>query len=102
MRTTLTIDPDVARQLEQERRRTQRSLKQIINDALRVGLSHSPPSRQVSRYRVKARRSGFRAGVDPERLNQLLDQLDAEHAALKATAQQLPDPPREQDNDDRS
>lgn len=89
MRTTLTIDPDVARLIESERRRTQRSLKQIINDSLRAGLSGSvPPRGELPPYRVEARCCGFRPGVDPERLNQMLDQLDAEDFAAKAADQQ--------------
>jgi hypothetical protein len=38
MRTTLTIDDDVAVQLEERRLRERRSLKAVINDALRRGL----------------------------------------------------------------
>ena len=38
MRTTLTIDDDVAVELERVRRARQRSLKDIVNDALRRGL----------------------------------------------------------------
>ena len=91
MRTTLTIDPDVAKKIEQERRRTQRSLKDIINDALRAGLSGAvPPRAELPRFRVNAKRGGFRPGIDPERLNQLLDQLDAEDFASKAAEQQGP------------
>ena len=38
MRTTLTIDDDVARLLEKETRRTGQSFKETVNRALRVGL----------------------------------------------------------------
>jgi len=38
MRTTLTLDADVAVQVEQVRRRRGVSLKEAINDALRRGL----------------------------------------------------------------
>jgi hypothetical protein len=38
MRTTLTIDDDVAAQLERLRRERDASLKDIINEALRHGL----------------------------------------------------------------
>jgi adenine C2-methylase RlmN of 23S rRNA A2503 and tRNA A37 len=38
MRTTLTIDDDVAIQLERLRRERDLSLKDIVNDALRRGL----------------------------------------------------------------
>lgn len=38
MRTTLTIEDDVAAQLERLRREREQSLKDIVNDALRRGL----------------------------------------------------------------
>jgi hypothetical protein len=39
MRTTLTLDDDVARLLERVRRRRGVSLKRVVNDALREGLA---------------------------------------------------------------
>lgn len=41
MRTTLTIDRDLAALIEQARRNGKKSLKQIINEALRLGLTLS-------------------------------------------------------------
>jgi hypothetical protein len=38
MRTTLTIDPDVAVQIESLRRKRDAGLKEIVNEALRLGL----------------------------------------------------------------
>ena len=38
MRTTLTIDPDVAAELEQTRRTRNARFKDIVNEALRRGL----------------------------------------------------------------
>jgi hypothetical protein len=38
MRTTLTLDDDVAVQIEQLRRKRDSSLKDVVNDALRRGL----------------------------------------------------------------
>ncbi|MFZ0803459.1 MAG: hypothetical protein WBQ09_15670 [Terriglobales bacterium] len=43
MRTTLTIDEDVARLLEREQRRSGKSFKQVINDFLRLGLTVKQP-----------------------------------------------------------
>jgi hypothetical protein len=40
MRTTLSIDDDVAAQLEALRARGDRSFRQLVNEALRVGLAH--------------------------------------------------------------
>ncbi|MCA1671714.1 MAG: ribbon-helix-helix protein, CopG family [Actinobacteria bacterium] len=39
MRTTLSLDDDVAAQLEQFRARGDRSFRQLVNDALRAGLA---------------------------------------------------------------
>ena len=47
MRTTLTLDQDVAIMLERLRKARGQSLKSLVNDALRHGLRHlaSPPKR---------------------------------------------------------
>jgi hypothetical protein len=48
MRTTLTLDPDVAAALEALQRARQRPYKEIVNDTLRLGLKHlgEPGGRQ--------------------------------------------------------
>jgi hypothetical protein len=48
MRTTLTLDDDVAVQLERLRRARDVSLKDLVNDALRRGLRdmNAPPSKR--------------------------------------------------------
>lgn len=45
MRTTLTLDKDVAAVIERLRKSKRQSLKEIINEALREGLKHTaaPP-----------------------------------------------------------
>lgn len=40
MRTTLTLAPDVAAELERRRRERGTGLKQEVNDLLRAGLAH--------------------------------------------------------------
>ena len=49
MRTTLSLDPDIAAQLEQLRARGDRSFRQLVNDALRVGLAHLDRERAAPR-----------------------------------------------------
>jgi hypothetical protein len=39
VRTTLTLDPDVAAQLERVRKRRQLGLKEAVNEAMRRGLA---------------------------------------------------------------
>jgi hypothetical protein len=75
MRTTLTLDRDVAERLKQEMRRTGRGLKAIINEALRLGLRGSGRPARAARFTVKARDLGVRPGFDPDRMNQIVDEL---------------------------
>lgn len=55
MRTTLTLDDDVAAMLEQVRGTRGWSLKQVVNDALRLGLGElSAPPTQGPRYTMSS------------------------------------------------
>jgi hypothetical protein len=82
MRTTLTLDPDVAERLRQETQGGRLSLKKVVNERLRIGLGlQAQPARQP--YVVEPNHSGFQSGVDPRRLNQLNDELEAETAIEK-------------------
>lgn len=49
MRTTLTLDPDVAAMIEAELKRSNRTLKAVVNDTLRAGLmmGHKKPRNVV-------------------------------------------------------
>ena len=54
MRTTLTLDDDVAARLERERRKRRVSLKAIVNDVLRAGLDTlGRPERKREAFRTK-------------------------------------------------
>lgn len=76
MRTTLTIDDEIAERIRKEVALGKRSLKAVVNDALRRGLGLEPMP-QAKPYRVEVHSSPFVPGVDPARLNQLVDELDA-------------------------
>lgn len=54
MRTTLTLDDDVAARLERQVKRRGQSFKAVVNDALRAGLDilDKPPERP-RRFRTK-------------------------------------------------
>jgi hypothetical protein len=50
-RTTLTLDPDVAAELERRRRKRGTTLKAEVNDLLRAGLSRvSEPAARTKRF----------------------------------------------------
>jgi len=84
MRTTLTLDPDVARTLKAKTAEHGATLKKVVNDALRLGLS-VPPKEKRKPFRVTARPLGLRPGIDPRKMNQLADELETQAilAAMK-------------------
>ena len=55
MRTTLTIDDDVAVKLERLRRERDASLKDIVNDALRRGLNEMTAPQKKKRKPFRTR-----------------------------------------------
>jgi hypothetical protein len=77
MRTTLTIDPEIAERLKQEAALGKRTFKVIVNEALRRGLGMEAPKR-AQRFRVKPHSSRLLPGIDPTRLNQLVDELEVD------------------------
>jgi hypothetical protein len=53
MRTTLTIDDDVAVQIERLRRSRDTTLKDVVNEALRLGLQQMQTPARVKPFRTK-------------------------------------------------
>ena len=76
MRTTLTIDDDIAVRIDERRRRDGQSLKQVVNLLLREGLRSDRGTRAAKKYRTKPHPLGMRPGFDALRLNQLVDELE--------------------------
>ena len=83
MRTTLTIEPDVEQLLQQEMRRTDRSMKVVVNDALRRGLGARGKPPKLPRFRIEPHAFSFKTGIDADRLNRLVDELEAEEFSRK-------------------
>ena len=83
MRTTLTLDRDVADALAREMRRTGRGLKTIVNDVLRRGLRLAGKAPRPPRFEVRPHAFGVTPGIDLDRVNQLVDELEAEGAVRK-------------------
>ena len=78
MRTTLTLDDDVADFVEEKSRAQNKSLDQVVNETLRLGMGQTTKSDGTHEFRVKPNNSGFVEGVDTVRLNQVLDDLEVE------------------------
>ncbi len=75
MRTTLTLDEDIAAKLREEVQRTGRPLKQVVNETLREGLTRSP-QKKLTPFRVKTRKLGHYPGLDYDNIGVLLEQLE--------------------------
>jgi hypothetical protein len=83
MRTTLTIDYQTAQSLKQIALESGKTLKQVINEALRAGLQQSL-SPQPRRYRLKPASLGVpRSEMDLAKALRLADSLEDETLTRK-------------------
>ncbi len=84
MRTTLTIDDDLAGILRRKSQELDKPFKELVNSALRRGLAEHLAEKQKT---VVVRPHDFgrvKAGIDMDRLNQLVDELEVEDYLGKA------------------
>lgn len=84
MRTTLTLDDDVARLIQEAAHRTRTSVKQVVNTALRAALA--PPVSERAPYRETVHHAELAPGLDLTGFNKLADELEDE--AVIGLAQQ--------------
>lgn len=83
MRTTLTLESDVARELKEETRRSGRTFKRVVNDALRAGLA-ARRLKPARRYRLNpVSLGGVLPGIDLDRALRLAEVLEDEAVARK-------------------
>jgi hypothetical protein len=78
MRTTLTLDDDVAARLVSAARKSGRSFKSVVNETLRVGLERAPGT-PAKAFRVRPRSLGLRDGLDYANVNELLDRAEGDN-----------------------
>ena len=84
MRTTLTIDDDLAAILKKRASEQGHSFKAVVNDLLRAGIAASggnPAPRQPVTIPTKALE--LKPGYDPDKLNQLVDEIEVEERLIK-------------------
>ena len=75
MRTTVTLDPDLAAKLKALARERGVSFKEALNGALRRGLGNNAPTPKRP-YRLPSRALGLRPGVDLEHALHLAGELE--------------------------
>ena len=77
MRTTLTLDEDVAAKLKSLARRSGRAFRDVVNETLRHGLARSTAKAPRRSFKVKVRDLGrLRPGLSLDNIAALLDQVE--------------------------
>jgi hypothetical protein len=78
MRTTLTIDDDLAMKLKAEVRRTGKPFKIVVNEYLRSGLFRRQVRKPQERFRVITRSLGaLRPGISLQNVGELLELIES-------------------------
>lgn len=73
MRTTVTLDDDLAAEIKRIALERKTSFTRVLNEVLLRGLSAPESGTQHPQsFRVQAFSSPLRPGIDPEKLNQFL------------------------------
>jgi hypothetical protein len=76
VRTTLTLDEDVAAKLRAEARRSGQPLKQVVNQFLRLGLTSRSQLKPAQPFVVRARALGLRPGFSYDNISELVEQIE--------------------------
>ena len=87
MRTTLTLDDKIAKDLQEKAHRSRRPFKDVVNEALALGLSVMDRPGEPIVYRVSPASMGApRPGVDLAKALALAERLEDDAIALKLEA----------------
>jgi hypothetical protein len=87
MRTTLTLDDKIAKSLQEKAHQSRRSFKDIVNEALSLGLGVMEQPSETVVYRVRPASMGMpRPEVNLEKALVLAEKLEDEAIALKLEA----------------
>jgi len=78
MRTTVTLENDVARMLDDHARRTRKSFKETLNQAVRLGLGRASNAEADFEFVIEPRDMGLRSEIDGAHFNSLLDEMEAD------------------------
>jgi hypothetical protein len=77
MRTTLTLDDDVAAKLKAEARKSGRPFRQVVNDSLRRGLLVKRDAQAAGPFKIEPRDlGGLRPGISLDCIARLLDEVE--------------------------
>ncbi|OGQ16021.1 MAG: hypothetical protein A2138_03590 [Deltaproteobacteria bacterium RBG_16_71_12] len=89
MRTTLTLDDDLAALLKKRARQLGISFKEMLNRAIRAGLGETARDALARPPKTLPHSFGIRPGIDMDKLNQLVDELEVDELAAKHKARRV-------------
>jgi hypothetical protein len=75
MRITLTLDDDIVAKVRSVARKSGKSFKQVVNEALREAFIARAP-KEVTPFKVKARPLGLRPGLNYDCVSKLLEEAE--------------------------
>jgi len=78
MRTTLTLYPDVAAKAKRGAAQLHKPFKEVVNEALRIGLEQLLKPAASKPYRTDARPLGLRPGLTYDDISELLARGEGE------------------------
>jgi hypothetical protein len=77
VRTTISLDDDVAAKLKAESRRTDRPFREVVNETLRRGLASRRDTATPKPFTVTARDlGGLRPGLSLDNVADLIEQVE--------------------------
>ncbi len=76
MRTTLTLDDDLAAKLRAEARKSGTPFKQLVNKMLRLGFGAQAHGKSLPPFKVKTRDLGLRPGFQFDNIEELLGEIE--------------------------
>jgi hypothetical protein len=76
VRTTLTLEDDLAAKLRAEAQQSGEPFKQIVNRVLRLGLKTRTQAKALPPFKVRTRDLGLRPGFDFDNIEELLEKIE--------------------------
>jgi predicted CopG family antitoxin len=77
MRTTLTIDDDVAYKLSELQKTADKSFKQVVNETLRRGLFNEAAPKKRKPFKVKPHNFGqVRDDINFDKISELIEEIE--------------------------
>jgi predicted CopG family antitoxin len=77
MRTTLTLDADIAEKLKEEMRQSGKSFREVVNDLLRAGISLRKEIKQMKKpFKVHSKSLGEIRGLNYNNIAELLESIE--------------------------